>query len=117
MQQNATPYPLHIVAFMNKIGAFLRFETQEHPIRFLLLVAAAVRLFAVLFAKGFMASDDYFVYLHIPWLWSHGVKAWFDMDHPSGFSIIYPGLNYLFILAMRAIGLTNPDHMMYVNRA
>src|SRR5579883_259098 len=102
---------------MNKIGAFVRFQTQEHPVRFLLFTAAAIRLLAVLFAKGFMASDDYFVYLHIPWLWSHGYKAWFDMDHPSGFSIIYPGLNYLFILAMRAIGLDNPDGMMYVNRA
>ena len=95
----------------------LRAACLDHPVAASLLAAALVRVMAVFTAQGFMASDDYFVYLHIPWVWSHGGNEWFDMDHPSGFSIVYPGLNYLSILAMRAVGLVNPDHMMYVNRA
>ncbi len=95
----------------------LRAIASKHPLGCIMFAAIAVRLLAVIFAKGFMASDDYFVYLHIPWLWAHGVNRWFEMDHPSGFSIIYPGANYLFFCAVRLVGLENPDVVMSLNRA
>jgi hypothetical protein len=90
--------------------------SEEHPFSAVMLTAAAVRLIAVIFAKGFMASDDYFVYLHIPWEWARGMSSWFDMDHPSGFSIVYPGVNYLIIVCTNFIGLSNPEIVMYINR-
>lgn len=94
-----------------------RRAADEHPLGTILAIAAVARLFAVIFARGFMASDDYFVYLHVPWLWTRGIPYWFDMDHPSGFSIVYPGINYLIMVGSKAVGLTSPEGIMYIDRA
>ncbi len=95
----------------------LKTYARQHPFRFVLISAIVVRVIAVFFAKGFMASDDYFVYIHIPWEWFRGIPSWFNMDHASGFSIIYPGLNWLLMVVLNFVGLTNPDLVMYINRA
>ncbi len=96
--------------------AALRRFRDEHPMAALLVIAGAVRLVAALVARGFMANDDYFVYVHVPWLWAHGVPRWFDMDHPSGFSLVYPGINYLLFRGLAAIGVVHPDTVMTINR-
>jgi hypothetical protein len=89
---------------------------RRHPLLCLLLTAGTARLAAAILAQGYMANDDYFVYLHVPWLWTHGIPRWFDMDHPSGFSLVYPGMNYLFFKTCGLVSITDPGVIMLINR-
>lgn len=97
---------------MEKVKSYWR----DNPLPVILILAAAVRLLAAVFSKGYAMSDDYFVAIGIPQEWIDGYPNWFNLDHPSGFSIVYPGLHYLLFYLLKTIDIVDPEIKMLIVR-
>lgn len=89
---------------------------QRHPLAAILILAAAARLAAALFSKGYATSDDHFLVIEIAQRWLEGFPDWFDRGHAVGHSLVYPGLHYLLFAGLEALGLTDPQGKMLVVR-
>lgn len=96
---------------------------EERPLTFLLLLAFAVRLIAVVFAKGYMMHDDHFLTVEPASSWADGYNfnEWApgignDRQEPEPISFFYLGFLFVFFKIMNLLGLENPDHQMYVIR-
>jgi len=89
---------------------------QGNPLPVVLILAAAVRLLAAVFSEGYAMSDDYFVVIGIAQQWIDGYPNWFNLGHPSGFSIVYPGLHYLLFYLLNVIGVVDPEIKMLIVR-
>ena len=97
---------------------------KENPLKCILLVALIVRLFAVVFAKGFGMHDDHFLIIESSKSWIEGgdYNRWLpwsqDTDNPmpSGHSFFYPGLLYCLFGLLKFIGIESLNAQMYVVR-
>ena len=89
---------------------------QENPLMIILLLAAVIRFLAAIFSKGYAMSDDHFVVIHNAQRWLDGYKNWFADDHPSGFSLVYPGLHYILFYLLKLAGIVNPEIKMLIVR-
>ncbi len=94
----------------------LKYHWQENPLLVIMLSAAIARLLAAVFSRGYAMSDDHFVVIHIAQRWLDGHSNWFNLDHPSGFSLVYPGLHYVLFYLLKAIGIVNPEIKMLIVR-
>ena len=99
-----------------KANGIFNLYAQEKPLMIILVLAAAVRLLAAVFSKGYAMSDDHFVVIHIAQRWLDGYNNWFSLDHPSGFSLVYPGLHYLLFYGLKIAGIVDPDTKMLIVR-
>ena len=61
-------------------------------------------------------SDDHFVIIRIAQRWLDGYSDWFNKDHPSGFSLVYPGLHYILFYLLKLVGITDPQIKMFIVR-
>lgn len=114
-------YTREPVAGLDPLKAFVR----NHPLLLVLLAAALLRLPAVLWSKGYMASDDYFETVEVAYEWltvspwhEDGIRMW--AHRPAQQQTRFP----LYILSLYAImkggsalGLTDLDSIMYPIRA
>jgi len=86
------------------------------PLYIIISIAAIVRLLAVIFSKGYAMSDDHFVVIYTAESWLEGYNNWFNSDSPSHFSLVYPGLHYIFFWLLEHIGMTDLSSKMLLVR-
>ncbi len=98
---------------------------KNHPLAFVILLALALRIPAVIYSKGFMASDDHYETVAISYKWlqsglwdNHGHLSW---DGRPGIQTARFPLYNLFLYGImktyKAVGITSLDTMMYGIRA
>jgi len=97
---------------------------EMRPLAWVMLLALAVRLLAVIFSPGFIHSDDHFDTISVAWEWLHG-GLWGEdgnlrWKHEPAETIGRFPLYTLFLLAQMKIcqfaGLTSLSAMMYFIR-
>lgn len=97
---------------------------DDKPLQLILWVGFILRLFSVLFAKGYGMSDDHFLVIENAQAWVNGYNydTWYpDAQHPNapatGHSFFYPGIHYLLFLFFKFIGFESPQGKMVIVRA
>ena len=98
---------------------------RRHPLAFVLIVAAALRLIAIIWSQGFIHSDDHFDTVEVCYNWlqnglwhSDGYLHW--RGFPSTTIVrnpLYTLVNYFLMVLFKAVGITALDKMMYGIRA
>ncbi len=96
----------------------------EKPLLLILFASAFIRLFAVLFSKGYGMHDDHFLVIEPAQSWVDGFdyNNWLPSSQlgnaptPTGHSFFYSGLHYFLFTFLKAIGMDNPQSKMYVVR-
>lgn len=94
----------------------LKSTWETRPLIIILILAAIFRILAAIFSKGYAMSDDHFVVIHVAQRWLEGYDNWFNEGHPVGFSLVYPGLHYIFFYLLKYIGITDPQTKMMLVR-
>lgn len=89
----------------------LRF--QKITLAQILLIGFVFRFIAAVFSKGYAFSDDYLMMTEVVFKWRNNIPFAFG-ESVHVFSLLYPGLQYLIFEACNAIGITTPEHMMFV---
>ena len=97
---------------------------EKNPLGLIILVAFAVRLVAVFFAKGFGMHDDHFLIIESSKSWVLGgdYNFWLpwsqntDTPVPTGHSFFYPGMMYFFLKLLQIIGIESLNVQMYFVR-
>src|SRR5690349_5637900 len=96
---------------------------EEKPLTVIILASAFFRLLAVLFSKGYAFHDDHFLVIEAAQSWVDGYdyNNWLPtitktVTHPSGHSLLYPGMHYLLFKFLQLIGIFDPQIKMYVAR-
>jgi hypothetical protein len=99
------------------------FKKRYTPLQQLLWIGFFLRMFSVIFSKGFGWHDDHFLIIEAAQSWVDGYdyNDWLPTPEdpgrqPSGHSLFYTGLHYFILKFLTAIGLTNPQGKMYVIR-
>jgi hypothetical protein len=107
-----TIYATSAGSFLNSISA----KIHKHPLVSLLVIAAILRLLAVIFAKGYMASDDHFIVIRVVWDWLNDIPTWFKDDTPIVRGVVYQYSIYALMWLLKAVGITDPSPVMAINR-
>lgn len=89
---------------------------REHPVITILLAGGVLRLLAVIFSPGYMASDDHFLVIRPAWDWLNGRMTWLEDGVPIKRGILYPYVIYALLGAMNWIGLHDTGAQMFVIR-
>lgn len=105
-------------------GVLRRF-IESHPLGLIMVLAIALRTLAVIFSKGFMASDDHFDTVRIAYYWleqgifgEDGYLTWAGRPGPEFTRFpLYVFTQYLVMWFNRVLGVDSLDHMMYSVRA
>jgi hypothetical protein len=104
---------------IKKIKSFI----QEKPLLFVMLLALFFRLLAAIFSQGYGMHDDHFLVIEAPYSWTEGkdYQNWMPWSQtgnpvPSGHSLLYPGINYLLIMVIKAAGIIDPKTIMLIIR-
>ncbi|MBL7964362.1 MAG: glycosyltransferase family 39 protein [Flavobacteriales bacterium] len=89
----------------------------------LTVIALLPRLVAALFSGGYFASDDHFLVIEAAgsWVQAPSYNTWMPWNQPgepqpSGHSLVYVGLHYLFLSLLWKVGLTDPKVAMVLVR-
>lgn len=98
---------------------------RSHPLAFVLLVAIALRIPAVIFSKGYMASDDQFETVEIAHRWTYGqvfhddgIRMWPQRPANEHARFILYNLSLYWLMKLNeAVGIGTLDGMMYSVRA
>lgn len=94
----------------------LRQFADERPLTVLLFVGLALRLIAVIFSRGYMASDDHYQVIEIAADWERGNHVFLSGGQQFYRSLLYPGVNWLLMALSHRLGFYHPDTVMMVNR-
>jgi 4-amino-4-deoxy-L-arabinose transferase-like glycosyltransferase len=94
---------------------------DEKPLLLILVAGAFCRLLAVIFSKGWGMHDDHFLIIEAAQSWADGTdyNNWLPgsgAQTPSGHSLFYAGLHFLFFKLCGALHFTDPQGKMYVVR-
>lgn len=89
---------------------------EKITIRQILFLALFVRLLAVFFSPGYAFHDDHFEMPELVFKWKDGISFLWTGSNVHVFSLIYPGMMYLLFEACHAIGINQPEDMMFVVR-
>lgn len=98
---------------------------NNHPLKSILILALLIRLVAVFLSGGFMMFDDHFLLVEIPHAWTVDYDYDFWLPHPdspegkegpAGFSLFYPGFQYIFFEVCSALNISHPQIIMWINR-
>lgn len=96
---------------------------NEKPLPLILFAALFVRLFSVIFSKGYGMQDDHFLVIEASKAWVDGFynNSWLPKEGstiptPSGHSFFYVGLHYFLFRFLKYISITDPQAEMYVVR-
>lgn len=89
-----------------------------------ILVAALIfRLLSAIFSEGYGMHDDHFLIVEAASSWSDGYdyNNWLPWSPdsrgvPDGHSFTYVGINYLFFVVFKFLGITDPGVLMVFNR-
>ena len=98
----------------------VRIWWDQHPLQFVLILGAIFRLISAIFSKGYGMHDDHFLIVEAAQSWIDGrdYNNWLpaNSDKPSGHSMFYVGLHYLFFLGLKKIGIVDPQFKMFLVR-
>ncbi|GAB3822509.1 hypothetical protein GCM10028895_27170 [Pontibacter rugosus] len=86
------------------------------PLSTILIIAAAVRIAAAFFSKGFAFSDDHFDVITIAQGWLDGFPLWLNEPMPPRHSMLYVLIHYAIFYVMEGVGIFSPDTKMLVVR-
>lgn len=95
---------------------------QSKPLYLVLIIAALVRLIAVIFSEGYAMHDDHFLIIESSQSWVDGYdyNNWLPTSEgnegPTGHSFFYIGLHYFLFYFLELIGITSADIKMLVVR-
>lgn len=98
---------------------------HNHPLKSILILALLIRLVAVFLSGGFMMFDDHFLLVEIPHAWTvdYDYDFWLPAENhpkgtegPAGFSLFYPGFQYIFFEICSVLNINDPQIMMWINR-
>lgn len=99
------------------------FKQKYTPLQQLLIIGAFVRLFSVIFSKGFGWHDDHFLIIESSQSWADGFdyNNWLPWEGdpnrvPQGHSLFYIGLHYYIFKFFKLIGIVNPQLKMFFVR-
>lgn len=91
--------------------------------RTILFAALIFRLLAAIFSQGYGMHDDHFLIVEAASSWSDGFdyNNWLPWSPgnkgiPDGHSFTYVGLNYLFFVVFKFLGVADPKTLMIFNR-
>jgi hypothetical protein len=94
-----------------------------NPLQQLLWIGFIVRMFSVIFSKGFGWHDDHFLIIEPAQSWVDGFdyNAWMPSEaHPErtaqGHPLLYTGFHYYLFLFFEWIGINNPQTKMFFVR-
>jgi hypothetical protein len=79
-------------------------------------IGLLIRLVAVFFSPGYAFHDDHFEMPELVFKWKDGISFLWTGSDVHVFSLIYPGLMYLLFEACHAVGIHQPEDMMFVVR-
>jgi hypothetical protein len=96
---------------------------NQNPLTLILIVALIIRLFSVIFAKGYGMHDDHFLIIETSRSWAQGMdfQHWLPNGQgnnaiPQGHSFTYPLLMFLLFKFLNFIHITSLDTQMYFVR-
>jgi len=95
---------------------------DEKPLGIILILAFFFRCLAAVFSKGFGMHDDHFLVIEIAQAWVDKCYGnWLPFNgstitSPSGHSLFYPGLHYLFFRLLEHWNILDPQVKMYYVR-
>jgi hypothetical protein len=93
----------------------LRALWEEHPLAVVLAVAAALRLAAAIWSRGYGMLDDHFDVIEVAQRWADGHRDW--LGRPDSYrSLLYPGLHAAIFRALEGMGVFDPQSKMLVVR-
>jgi hypothetical protein len=93
-----------------------------YPLPVVMVVSLVVRMFSVIFSKGYGMHDDHFLIIEAAQSWVDGYdyNAWFPWTPgnkgPSGHSLFYVGLHFVFFKFLNSVGIINPQTKMFLVR-
>jgi hypothetical protein len=99
----------------------LRRYWEDKPLLLILTAGAFMRLLAVIFSKGWGMHDDHFLIIEASQSWVDGkdYNNWLPGSGstvPSGHSMFYTGLHFLFFKLCHLLHFNDPQGKMYVVR-
>ncbi len=89
---------------------------NKHTLLTIILIALIPRLVAAVFSKGYGMHDDHFITIEQPFQIMHDITYWTQRGEPHGHSIVYPSINYGLFCGLQAVGIQDPQTMMYIVR-
>jgi hypothetical protein len=99
------------------------FKQKYTPLQQLMWIGFFVRIFSVIFSKGFGWHDDHFLIIESSQSWADGYdyNNWLPSENdpsrvPQGHSLFYIGIHYYIFKLLKFIGLSDPQGKMYVIR-
>lgn len=98
------------------------FKLHYTPLQQLLIIGFFIRLFSVIFSKGFGWHDDHFLIIEPAQNWADGFdNNWIPSDknpdiQPQGHSFFYIGLHYYIFKICAFLHISDPQSKMYVVR-
>src|ERR1700682_5706740 len=94
---------------------------EEKPLLCILASGSFFRLLAILFSKGYGMHDDHFLVIEAAqsWVDGHDYNYWLPtitktVVHPTGHSLLYPGVHYLLFKLLQLFGMYDPQLKMYM---
>ncbi len=85
-------------------------------IRHVMLIGLVFRLICVVFSKGYAFHDDHFEMAELVQRWRDGYSFLWTGADVHVFSLVYPGFLYLVFEVCHAIGLHDPEQVLFVTR-
>jgi hypothetical protein len=95
---------------------------DEKPLGLILVIASFFRILSAIFSKGFGMHDDHFLVIEIAQAWVDQIyNNWLPFKHsgimsPTGHSLFYPGLHFLFFRVLEHWNIIDPQIKMYYVR-
>ncbi len=92
---------------------------QKSPFAVIIFVAVLLRILASIFAEGYLMHDDHFLIIETGGSWADGRDAlgWLpgtevSWGEPQGHSLLFPGLNMVWIMILKFFGMQDPKLIM-----
>jgi hypothetical protein len=97
---------------------------KRHPLPSILFLAFIVRLFAVFFSQGYLMHDDHFLVIEAAqsfvdcdgWYYKDWLPGNSASKNPSGHSMFYVGLHYIFFYVLNILNVSDPTVKMFLIR-
>lgn len=89
---------------------------NDKPLQVILVIAFAVRLIAVIFAKGYGMHDDHFGPIQQPYEIMRDYSIWTERENVHGHSIVYPTIHFYAFKMMESFSINDPQDKMLIVR-
>ena len=101
----------------------MRFQLKFDSLKTILLFGFVFRLIATLFSEGYGMFDDHFLIIEASASWANGYdyNNWLpwstgNTGETAGHNFSYVGINYLFFVVFKFLGIVDPKVLMIFNR-